>query len=159
MEDKDKDITRKCIFRQKTYAKRYCVARDRVMFSEYGMMVFRTNIEHILKDEIEEFVEDKTIFTCGLSSQLLECGDRFYIEELDMMVEIQDSFKTSKNSIVYYIQPKYITDELTTETYDKATEEVTKCKKMEELEEFINEIQNNKIYQKRIRHTMKSALR
>jgi hypothetical protein len=154
-EIREKDIVRKSIFRQKTYAKRCYV---RYNHENYSRMyeTYRKNIEDIARDEVEEFIEEKTIFSCDLSIPILENYDKFFIEELDMMVTIQDSFRTSKDEIVYYIEPKYIEDEKTTDTYNLAMEQVGKCERMQL---FIDEVKNNKIYQRRIKKNIKSDLR
>jgi len=151
----EKENIKKSIFRQKVYAKRYYVKYHYNNFS--GMYdVYYKDIEDIAEDETEELIEEKTIFSCDLSLPLLQCGDKFYIDELDLMVTIQDCYRTSKDEMVYYVEDKYISDEKTQETYNKAMDLVANCEKMKV---FIEEIKSNKIYQKRIRHKMKSELR
>ncbi len=107
--EENKPIIKKSIFRQKTFAKRYGLVVDET--SEINNCIKTYKINCITN--MDSPIEDKEIFTCNLSLPLLKSGERFYIEELGLLVIIESSYRTSSDAVCYYIEPKIVNDEIT----------------------------------------------
>jgi hypothetical protein len=154
----EKDIVKKSIFKQKVFAKRWIVNS---YCDSYGYDGYyeRSSMSSADKEEDLEFIEDKKIFECELSLPVLQLGDKFYIESLDLMVIVIDSYRTSNDTMVYYVENKIISDDKTNETYNKALETISKFYEYQEMKEFVDEVKSFHIYKKKIQKHIKSNLR
>ena len=131
--------SKRSIFKQKVYAKRYEVR----LIKYYTYSNCGYNLEYRIAESTSDLIEEKEIFTCDLEMPLLEVGDKFYIEELKLLVTIKERYRTSKENVVYFIDNKFIEDEQTTASKQDAENLFIQRKenksKLQELNEIIKE--------------------
>lgn len=110
-------------------------------FSSYSLDVYD------VKDfQGKELLEESEIFTCNLEMPMLEEKESFYIEELNLLVKIEEKYRTSKENVVYYIESELIDDEETEKSKLGIEEAIFRKEEMKskilKLEEKINTEQN-----------------
>lgn len=91
----EQDIVKNSIFKQKTFANVY-------FYHPYDDQIVKTQGKKELKAE--------TLHTCKLAMPLLNKGELFYIEEIDMVVEIKTVVRTSKENVLYIVDSKWEDD-------------------------------------------------
>jgi hypothetical protein len=87
-----------------------------------------------------EKIEEIEVFTCNLEMPLLEIGENFYIEEKNLLVKIDSRCRTSKENVVYYIEPLSIEDEETRNSKLIIEEAITNRKTIANLQHENNDL-------------------
>lgn len=124
---------KRSIFKQRVYAKRYEVVRidsiTRYMCS-YGDESYKIKTTHY-----HEMIKEETLTEINITMPMLEIGSKFYIEEkdLNMLVEITGTYRTSKDAVVYYIEPILIEDEETATSLKKCEDVISNHTKQKEV--------------------------
>lgn len=73
-----------------------------------------------------KLLEEKEIFRCDIPIPLLKRGEKFYIEEMDLVVNVSDVMRTSKDCILYYITSKRVETEESLKKKDELEKKVSK---------------------------------
>lgn len=140
----EKILVKRSIFKQQTYAKRYGFSfynrRRGELWGESKVECFKN----------EEMINEQEIFVCDLEMPLLEIDEKFYIEELNQLVTITQRWRTSKDSVIYYIEPELIEDKESKIQLDKIKEEIIiiesrskeKDQTIDELKEKFSSVMN-----------------
>lgn len=102
----ENEIVKTSIFLQRTFKRRYVP------------YVYKSSSGWISYMEEAVSATEEEICRCNIALPLLERGEMFYIEEIEKMVKINGRHRTSKDLVVYDLEPKVIDDEETIETYE-----------------------------------------
>lgn len=147
----EREIVKSSIFLQETYKRRYCasvIKREKYSFLGDGSVVIRNDVnkENILKEQHE-------IFRCEIPMPLLEEGDKFYIEEQAKLVTVVSICRTSKDAVVYILEPEFIDDELTLQSYKDAFKKLEdKLAEFELYEKIKDVLEDSTIYRIFLKH-------
>lgn len=106
MSKENKEIIKNSIFKQKICAIGYSY-----------------NSEKIYKTRTNREIREEEIFRCDIAMPLLNVGEEFYIEEMDLLVCINKVVRTSKDNVLYYIQERHEEDENIEEDKKKAEQD------------------------------------
>lgn len=123
--------TKKSIFKQATYRNLYKFKLKQDNNPLYSLRD-RTIFEIV---KYHKYIKEEVIHTCNLEMPILNAGDLFYITELDKLVTITDSVRTSDNSYMYLCEPQYIEDEKSLDSKKVAEQDKEKHLDKTELEE------------------------
>lgn len=55
-----------------------------------------------------KLIEEKEIYKYNIELPLLKVGEKFYIDELNLMLNIREVIRTSEGNVMYFIDDKYI---------------------------------------------------
>jgi hypothetical protein len=136
--ENEKYIGKKSIFKQRIYAKRYYTVLTQSFF-ERGYSSSRFYFDKGRYNSDIELLKDETVYECNIELPMLEEGEKFYINKLDLLVKISSCFRTSDETVVYYIEDKKIEDEKTKETYEMVKAEIENFDNVKKLNETITE--------------------
>ena len=131
---------KRSIFKQRVYAKRYEVTECGRRYN-LGWLIDNYEMRKPKEVASKQLIEELVIHELDISTPLLNVDDKFYIEESDMLVTITGVYRTSKDAVVYYIEPKLIEDKETLTTHNRCLESITKY---EEQKEKIKELEKEK---------------
>jgi hypothetical protein len=137
--EKEKYIGKKSIFRQLTYAKRYLSKLSQNYINgqyRYGESYCYNYNQGFYTTE-NELVKDELLYECNLELPMLEVNEKFYISELNLLITVKECYRTSDETVVYYIEDKNIEDGKTTETQYKAKLEIDEWNNVKELNKKI----------------------
>ena len=117
---------KRSIFRQKVYAKRYELTK--LDIDRYGVFSGPYTGYKIVKTHANEEIGENKLIEINISMPLLDVGDKFYIEEdgLNQLVTITGAYRTSKDAVVYYIEPELIEDDETIVSLKKCDDLITR---------------------------------
>lgn len=119
--------TIRSIFKQRVYVERYkVVAEETITNRGYGgsqtVYDLKKNITH------KNLKKDIDIIEIYLDSPPLKVGEKIYLEELGYSVEVYEKHRTSQGGMVYYIEPKFIEDDKTSESHEEAMQTISNYK-------------------------------
>lgn len=136
----ESNIVKRSIFRQRTFAKRFEVIHI------YGRSLYFNNDGYHIKETEGDLIKEEEIFSCNLEMPMLNAGEKFYIEEKEQLVTIKESYRTSKDSVVYYIESLFVEDDETEKSRLNAEEKLFETNKLKEhvlnLNNLLDEKQN-----------------
>lgn len=55
-----------------------------------------------------KLLNEEEVYRCSILLPLLKCGEKFYIDELNLMLNIREVIRTSDGNVIYFIDNKYI---------------------------------------------------
>lgn len=119
----EKDMV-KSIFRQREIEKKYMLTQRLAYWREYDMIV-ETRIG-------DGEIEDKIIGVYNVEIPMLEIGDKFFLDDIQEVVEIRDRMRSTDGSIVYYVKDKYIETEYSKKSYELCMEKIAFHKELQE---------------------------
>ena len=140
------EIVKNSIFKQEIFARRYDLVERKIFASTDEILFHRYSDAVILVIEIPgEKLREEEIFKCTLEMPLLDVGEKFYIEEQSKLVEIKSRYRTSKENVVYYIEPITIKDIQTEISKQEAQFKLDRIKeKDQKIEELNKELKEKK---------------
>lgn len=134
------EIVKRSIFRQSTYKMRYEIS---LVIDQYCHDQERYVITKRLGPI--DLVKSEVLYNCDLTMPLLKVGEKFYIEHLDRTVVIKEAIRTSKDGMLYEVDPIiFVKDDETDKTYLEATKRLEDMYKeqvllREEIEQLAKE--------------------
>lgn len=117
-----KDVV-KSVFRQREIEKKYMLTQRFIHWREHDMIV-ETRIG-------DGEIEDKIIGVYNVEIPMLEIGDKFFLDDIQEVVEIRDRMRSTDGSIVYYVKDKYIETEYSKKSYELCMEKIAFHKELQ----------------------------
>ena len=116
----EKDLVKKSIFKQ--IKQRTIYSFKETLPSDYkckdcDSLHYATHAEI---EKNERYVSEEIIYTCNLEMPMLNPFELFYIEELDMTVQIMSRVRSSKDNVCYCLCPETIEDEISQKSEEDA---------------------------------------
>lgn len=101
----EQQIMKKSIFKQETHSRIYEpeLSYQRNIYS-------LENIYHLSPSFTDVKVSEDIIATIEISMPLLKVGNKFYLEDEDKTVIIKSVIRTSKDNVLYFVEPIIIDD-------------------------------------------------